>query len=285
MKTALTYDDIQLIPRKSSINSREDISLKTRLSERYSLINPFVASCMDTVCEYEMAYRMYQYGGVGCIHRFMSIDQQADQISKLSTKIKENPLDLWGTLAAPIFAAIGVNWEIDRDRAKQLVQNGANVLLIDVAHGHHTKVLDMIDWCKSILPKNIDIIAGNIATSEAAIELQDHGVNGLRVGIGGGCFTPNMEVKTNNGLKQISEIKINDFVLTHTGKYQRVINKFEYNKNEEITIINGIESTNNHEYYVVHKKYKNIITDDNIINYAMWIRADELTDEYLLIER
>jgi IMP dehydrogenase/GMP reductase len=55
MKTALTYDDIQLVPAYSEITSRQNIKLHTMLSKRYGLLQPLVASPMDTVCGYEMA--------------------------------------------------------------------------------------------------------------------------------------------------------------------------------------------------------------------------------------
>ena len=73
---ALTYDDIQLVPGFSSVSSRQKIKLETKLSRNHNLLMPLVASPMDTVCEEEMAYKMFLMGGVGCIHRFMSIDDQ-----------------------------------------------------------------------------------------------------------------------------------------------------------------------------------------------------------------
>ena len=69
MNYALTYDDIQLVPAFSNIKSRTNINLNTMLSRRYGLLNPIVASPMDTVCEFDMALKMAQLGGVGCIHR------------------------------------------------------------------------------------------------------------------------------------------------------------------------------------------------------------------------
>ena len=82
MNYSLTYDDIQLVPAYSSIKSRQNIKLHTLLSERYGLLNPIVASPMDTVCEYDMALKMAQVGGVGCIHRFMSIDEQSNIVKR-----------------------------------------------------------------------------------------------------------------------------------------------------------------------------------------------------------
>ena len=219
MKTALTYDDIQLVPAFSNIKSRQNIKLHTLLSERYGLLNPIVASPMDTVCEFEMAYKMAELGGVGCIHRFMSIKEQRDIVERLYVSIYGdgfggNIAESWGVMyddwhaemkLVPIMAAIGVQEE-DKKRAKALVEGGANVLLIDVAHGHHQNVLDMIHWCKENLPEHVDIIAGNIATAEAAEHLQSYGANGLRVGIGGGslCTT---RIKTGFGVPNVSSLE------------------------------------------------------------------------------
>jgi len=217
MNYALTYDDIQLVPAYSSIKSRQDIKLHTLLSRRYGLLNPIVASPMDTVCEFEMAYKMAEMGGVGCIHRFMSIGEQTELVKRLSNAINSDEYGLierWGVMyddwhaeikQVPIMAAIGVQDE-DRARALSLVEAGANVLLIDVAHGHHQNVLDMIHWCRETLPDHIDIIAGNIATAEAAEHLQTYGADGLRVGIGGGslCTT---RIKTGFGVPNVTSLE------------------------------------------------------------------------------
>lgn len=296
MKISLTYDDIQLVPSFSKIEHRSSINLHSLISRRYGILSPFVASPMDTVCELDMAYMMFLMGGVGCIHRFMTIEEQVNQIKKLKEKIYSDGFrglyEDWNILDSnwhseiqnvPIMAAIGVQEE-DKERARQLTNNGANILLIDVAHGHHQKVLDMIKWCKMHLNANTDIIAGNIVTKEAAKDLENAGADGLRVGIGGGCFTPNMKVRTENGYKRIADINIGDNVYSHDGTINKVINKLKYDRNEEILIINNIECTKNHKFYVVNKKYKDIINDDNIHNYAEWISANLLTEDYLLIE-
>jgi IMP dehydrogenase len=199
--TYLTYDDIQLVPAFSGIKSRQSIDLTTKLSKKYSIRIPIVGSPMDTVCESEMAFKLYQLGGVGCIHRFNTIKEQCDEITKLITLINSyhnNKVPL----TIPIMAAIGVQ-EDDKIRAKELVINGAKVLLIDVAHGDHQNVIDMTKWCKDNLPSHVDIIAGNIATAEAAERLQDAGADGLRVGIGGGslCTT---RIKTGFGVPNVT---------------------------------------------------------------------------------
>jgi IMP dehydrogenase len=215
-KEYLTYDDIQLIPKFSSIKSRRDISLRTLVSKRYGLYIPLVASPMDTVCEEEMAFKMFRLGGVGCIHRFMPENLQSDMISRLRERIFNSKISIddWGIMKndwhseikmIPIMAAIGVQDE-DKDRAIMLTNAGANVLVIDVAHGHHINVINMIKWCKDNLPDNVDIIAGNIATKEAAIDLENAGVDGLRVGIGGGslCTT---RIKTGFGIPNVTALE------------------------------------------------------------------------------
>ena len=197
---ALTYDDIQLVPSFSNIKSRQSIKLHTLLSRRYGILTPLVASPMDTVCEEEMAFKMFLLGGVGCIHRFMSAEEQAAQVKSLSHRIYGDgfggPYEEWGIMLddwhseislVPVMAAIGVGDE-SKERARLLVEAGANVLLIDVAHGDHQNVIDMLKWCKENLKDKVDIIAGNIATAEAAERLQEAGADGLRVGIGGGSL-------------------------------------------------------------------------------------------------
>jgi hypothetical protein len=232
---------------------------------------------MDTVCDSEMAIAMMDCGGVGCIHRFMNIEEQSQEVNKVHIHTFKYMAGI------PVMAAIGANGDY-LERAQELTNAGANVILIDVAHGYHKFVMEAIGNLKKTLPSYVDIIAGNVATAEAAIALQDCGADAIRVGIGGGCFTPNMKVGTVEGNKPIVDVQIGDIVYTHTGEPKEVVHKFEYDRNEEIMIINGIECTKNHEFYVVHNRYEHLVTDDNIHQYARWVAAEELTDEFLLIE-
>lgn len=217
MSIALTYDDIQLVPSYSEVASRSLINLRTLVTRRYGLIRPLVASPMDTVCELEMAYKLFLFGGVGCIHRFMSIEEQSKMIETLRWKIYGDgfggPYEDWGVMYddwhseipyVPIMAAVGANGDF-LDRAKSLIQSGANIILIDVAHGHHKNVKNAIESIKSINP-DVDIIAGNIATVEAALDLESWGADGLRVGIGGGslCTT---RIKTGFGIPNVTCIE------------------------------------------------------------------------------
>jgi IMP dehydrogenase len=220
---ALTYDDIQLVPRYSEIESRKNISLHTLVTKRYGLKIPLVAAPMDTVCEYEMAHMLMRMGGVGCIHRFMTIQEQSDIVSLLrfEANYKLDIIDYWGVTKSswhseikeiPVMAAVGATGDY-YERAKQLISAGASIILIDVAHGHHKNVKEAIQNIKKI-NSGVDIIAGNIATPGAAIDLENWGTDGLRVGIGGGslCTT---RIKTGFGIPNITCLN-NISLLAHT---------------------------------------------------------------------
>jgi IMP dehydrogenase len=214
MRKGLTYDDILLVPKYSEEKSRSGIKVSTLVSRRYGLLRPYVASCMDTVCEYNMAIMMTELGGVGCIHRFMSIDSQCEQVSKVVEYIVNNHMyEQWGVMYddwhaeirdIPIMAAVGVSVD-DIERSKRLVACGANIIVIDVAHGHHVNVKNMLSTLKEVLPPKVDIIAGNISTKESAEDLCEWGADGLRVGIGGGslCTT---RIQTGHGVPNITSI-------------------------------------------------------------------------------
>ena len=204
----LTYDDIQLVPAFSSVVSRKNISLKTKVSRNYQLCIPLVASCMDTVCESEMAIALAEMGGVGCIHRFMSVEQQTKEVTHVVNALYNDSVSkIWynsgiETKQIPVMGAVGANGDY-ADRAGALVNAGANIILIDVAHGHHENVKDAIYKLKSMLPNHIDVIAGNIASAKAAQDLEYWGADGLRVGVGGGslCTT---RIKTGFGVPNVT---------------------------------------------------------------------------------
>ena len=212
-KPALTYDDINLVPSFSEIESRSQIDLTTQLTTNYKLRIPIIASPMDTVCESEMAIALAELGGVGCIHRFMSIEEQVREVNKTiegilheKCKLASNMDILWSGRHIPIMAAVGANGDF-AERAKELVNaGGANIILIDVAHGDHSFVKHALIKLKTILPSYVDVIAGNIATKKSAMHLQDWGADALRVGIGGGslCTT---RIKTGFGIPNITSLE------------------------------------------------------------------------------
>lgn len=196
--TALTYDDITLVPRYSEVESRTSIDLTTKITRNYSIKIPIIASPMDTVCDSDMAIELSLMGAVGCIHRFMTIDEQADQVRATVAGC------MLARYSSPTMAAIGATGDY-LERTQELVANGAQILLIDVAHGHHIHVKRALEALKKMLPSHVDIIAGNVATSEGTCDLIDWGADAIRVGIGGGslCTT---RVKTGFGVPNVTSL-------------------------------------------------------------------------------
>lgn len=189
----LTFDDVLIVPSKSAVRSRKDPNLSTRLTRNHRLDIPFISANMDTVTEHQMALAMNEIGGTGILHRFMTTDQQLGEVRRLSEKGLKT-----------ICASIGVNEE-GRERALLLVKEGVNVLTIDIAHGHSTAMIETIMWLRSKFGKNVDIIAGNVATPEATIELIEAGADAIKVGIGPGsmCTT---RVITGCGVPQLTAV-------------------------------------------------------------------------------
>jgi len=188
----LTYDDIQIIPKYSEIKSRDNCILKTKFTKNFNINIPYVSSPMDTVTGYDMAVRIMELGGVGCVHRFMSIKEQSNIIKKLKIKSPRN---------YPICASVGIN---DNQRIDSLIKNGCNIILIDVAHGNTSMVKETIKYIKKNY-KNIDIIAGNIATYEGAKNLCEWGADALRVGIGNGSLCET-RIRTGIGIPQVTAL-------------------------------------------------------------------------------
>ena len=322
----LTYDDVLLVPKRSGVKSRKEVSTRTRLSRNIELDMPIVASNMDTVCEDKMAIAMAREGGIGILHRFCSVEEQCAMLRKVKraqSLLIEEPATIGPnatrdeavelmksfherhksisslmvvddfknflgiltnsdvTLAAPeapvhtlmtkasdaitspnldislgdarallakhklhnlpivnpttgrllglvtagdlvklttnrratvdakkrlrVGAAIGVK-AADVVRAEALVEAGADVLVIDIAHGHSDLCIDVLRLLKTNeKTKYVDIIAGNIATKEGAEDLIKAGADGLKVGVGPGsiCIT---RLVAGAGVPQVSAL-------------------------------------------------------------------------------
>ncbi|MBM3949513.1 MAG: IMP dehydrogenase [SAR202 cluster bacterium] len=80
---ALTYDDVLIVPRFSSIKSRRDVDTTTRFTRQLTLKAPFVSANMDSVTESRMAIAMAEFGGIGVVHRFLPVEAQAEQVEQV----------------------------------------------------------------------------------------------------------------------------------------------------------------------------------------------------------
>ena len=190
IKESLTFDDVLLLPKYSDVlPSETDISLS--LTSKIKLKVPFLSSAMDTVTESRMAIAIAEAGGIGIIHRNLNIKEQTKEI----IKVKKKKLF--------VGAAVGTNKE-DIDRAKSLIANGCDLIVIDTAHGHSKKVLKILSKLKK-LENSIPFCVGNIATAEAAKKLYNSGADIIKIGIGPGSICTTRMV-AGIGVPQISAI-------------------------------------------------------------------------------
>ena len=173
IKDSLTFDDVTLVPQYSSVLPSETVTV-SKLAHNLDLKIPLMSSAMDTVTESKMAIAISKSGGMGIIHRNLSIEQQVREVKKVK---KNNYL---------VGAAIGVSPK-DLERAKELSKVNTDLIVIDTAHGHTQKVLEMIRKIKKKL-KTCTLCVGNIATGKAAKFLADNGVDIVKVGIGPGSI-------------------------------------------------------------------------------------------------
>jgi IMP dehydrogenase len=314
-KEGLTFDDVLLVPAESSVLPN-DVSTRTRLTRTIELSIPVVSAAMDTVTEARLAIALAREGGIGIVHRNLSIEDQVAEVDKVKrsesgmivepvtlppvalvsdalelmarykvsgvpitdddgvlvgiltnrdlrferdieqpvsalmtsrnlvtapvgttlaeaeailgrNKIEKLPVvdsdgrlrglitvkDIQKKIEYPqatkddhgrlrVGAAVGVGLDAV-ERAQALVDAGADLLVVDTAHGHSTGVLEMVRKIKDASP--VEIIAGNIATAEATRALLDAGADAVKVGIGPGsiCTT---RVVAGVGVPQVTAI-------------------------------------------------------------------------------
>ena len=205
VKEGLTFDDVLLIPAESHVLPNE-VDLHTQLAPNLKLNIPIISAGMDTVTEGAMAIAIALQGGLGVIHKNMSITAQAGEVANVKNVVVPSNI----TKAAVddnnhllVAAAIGVTSDTF-ERAEALIEKGADAIVIDTAHGHSAGVLRKIKEIRDHFP-HVTLIAGNIATGDAARALFDAGVDIVKVGIGPGsiCTT---RVVAGVGVPQITAI-------------------------------------------------------------------------------
>ncbi len=315
IREGLTFDDVLLVPKRSPVVSRSQVDLRTRLSRNITLNIPIISANMDTVTESGMAGALAREGGIGIVHRFMSIEHQVDEILKVKRSesvVIEQPytvkpditvreaknamaeygvsgllVEEGGKLAGIITrrditfekdskrkvsevmtrdvitakagttieqakeilhnerieklplvddkkriaglitskdilkmeeyphaskdkkgrllvgAAVGVKGDY-LERAEALLEAGADVLVVDIAHGHSDNAINTVHMIKKAFP-NCELVAGNVATGEGASDLIKAGVDAVKVGVGSGsiCIT---RVVTGSGVPQLTAV-------------------------------------------------------------------------------
>lgn len=173
-----SYDDITLIPKYSELSTRTDADTTVELFGRKWIL-PIVPANMQDVMSWDLAKTLDKADQFYIMHRFGNAN--ADFIDNYFVD-ESDPDEL-----KYLNISLGVNDDSKKEYEEFLGRDMLpNVVCIDVAHGHHKKVKDMVDWLKQYrLPH---IIAGNVATADAYKFLCDLGVDAVKVGIGGGSI-------------------------------------------------------------------------------------------------
>ena len=191
IKEALTFDDVTLAPKYSEILPSE-VNTEITLTKSLKLKIPLLSSAMDTVTESKMAIAIAKAGGIGVIHRNLDIKKQIIEIKK----VKKQRLLVGAAVGA------GPNEFV---RAKKILKEGVDLIVVDTAHGHTKKVGEIIKVIKKLKNSKIALCAGNIATPEAAKFLIKLGVDIIKVGIGPGSICTTRLV-AGIGVPQLSAI-------------------------------------------------------------------------------
>ena len=317
IREGVTFDDVLLVPKYSKVTSRSDTDLSTKLSKNISLNIPLISANMDTVTESSMAVTVAREGGIGIIHRFLTIQQQVNEVLKVKRSgsiIIENPYTINSELTIKdafsimnekqvsgllvtdsnskiigilterdvlfeptdstklvkelmtkdvVTAKLGVDLEqvkeilkhnrIEKlpivddnnhvkglitsqdisnlekypnaskdkkgrplvgsavgvkgdfmERSEALINAGADVLVVDIAHGHSENAINTVKNIKKAFP-DCELIAGNVATAKGTEDLIKAGVDAVKVGVGSGsiCIT---RVITGSGVPQLTAV-------------------------------------------------------------------------------
>lgn len=190
MREAFTFDDVLLVPAYNHYESRQHVELSVvDRTGKLSLKLPVMTANMDTITESAMANFIGSKGGMGVLHRMMSIERNVAEFRKCTT---------------PTFVSVGCAEE-ELQRAEALRDAGADFFVVDVAHGHARYVGRTLKQLRQLLP-NACLMAGNVATYAGADYLASVGADIVKVGIGPGsvCTT---RIKTGHGVPQLTAIQ------------------------------------------------------------------------------
>ncbi|MBU1143006.1 MAG: IMP dehydrogenase [Firmicutes bacterium] len=204
-KEAFTFDDLLLVPAYSKVVPI-DVKLCTNLTKKIKLSIPVLSAAMDTVTEDFMAITLAKLGGMGIIHKNLTIEEQRDMIKKvkqaeIEKEYSDPCVDSDGKLR--VGAAVGVGKDT-YDRVNALYEAGVDIIAVDSAHGHSKGVIDTVKQIHTFFP-NLDIIGGNVVTAQAAIDLIYAGASAIKVGVGPGsiCTT---RVVSGVGVPQLTAV-------------------------------------------------------------------------------
>lgn len=203
-EAGVTFDDVLLLPGFTDF-SRKDVDLSVSLHATLMLKMPVLSSPMDTVTGTDMAIMMAMQGGLGIIHRNLTVAEQSSMVQAVKNVSVTDPsssaIDLEGNLL--VGAAVGVGADFE-ERVEKLISADVDLICIDSGHGNTAIQIDAIKHIKKVAPR-LPIMAGNVATAEGAKNLADAGADIIRVGMGPGsiCTT---RIVTGMGVPQLTAV-------------------------------------------------------------------------------
>lgn len=265
MNQKFDYDDINLIPRYSVVDSRQECDPSIKIGN-HIFKNPIIPANMESVISEELCMKLAKSGYFYVMHRF-----NTDNKKFIINMKREN-------LIASI--SVGVNQD-SYDLVEELVKCklSPDYITVDIAHGHCKKMKRMLRFLKEKLPLTF-VIAGNVSSIDATVDLDKWGADAIKVGIGPGsaCFLDGTLVKTNKGYKRIEDILIDDMVLTHKNRYKPVINTISFDSTKKLININGNICTEDHKFLIVNKSDIVNITDDNYMDFSYWVESRNINE-------
>lgn len=206
IREGLTFDDVLLVPQHSDVESRSKVDISVKWGALH-FEHPIIPANMKTVTGQEMALQVIKSGGLAILHRFMEPKEQL--------LIASEAFDNHGNEHFAV--SVGVK-PSDKEMVTRFWHAGVRIVCIDIAHGDSTQCIEMVSWIKSNA-KGMFIIAGNVATGEAARRLWEAGADVVKVGVGPGslCTT---RIETGNGVPQLT-------ALMEVAEVQRQLNELE----------------------------------------------------------
>lgn len=209
MRELLTFDDVLIVPRFSTVQSRKDVDMSLNRVGYPHVSLPVISANMDTITNTQMSQTLINYGAQACLHRFSTIDENVRVFEESCVETKAN-------IESPM-VSVGLG-SAELSRAEALFNAGATFFVIDVAHGAQLSVVEQAKNLRELIGFNGSITVGNFATGDSVKTFLEHfpSVDGFKVGVGPGsaCTT---RIKTGIGVPQLSAVLDIAATLQRTG--------------------------------------------------------------------
>ncbi|MEU5105997.1 IMP dehydrogenase [Streptomyces sp. NPDC021354] len=206
-RTGLSFDDVLLVPQRTSLTSRRQADTSSELLPGVVLRTPVISANTQWCTGDRMAVAMALSGGLGVLHRMQTVEQQLDHLDAVKAHRSEEGAAPEATRAADgrllAGAAVGVTGDW-RERAERLVEHAVDILFVDVAHGHSDQVIEAVAKLRAAYPR-MPLVAGNVGTAAGVVDLAEAGADVVKVGIGpGGVCTTRLVAGT--GVPQLTAV-------------------------------------------------------------------------------